>query len=116
MKISDFNQRVQAFQKVYKQKKDGELTAILEPGEWFWAKVTPLSFGLKPGRNDEMPGENHYEVVMIKKHNRYTRHACLSQVRCKHKILNIYTPWLDDEKNSCIKGLAIEGTQEEHDG
>ena len=116
MKISDFNQRVQGFYAHYKEEEDGDFTLTLEEGEWFWAKITPLSFQQNTSKDDAVPYQNRYEVVMLKTDSCNTRHAYLRQLRWNHKLLNIYTPWLEISGIACIKGLAKESIEEEHYG
>ncbi len=116
MKISDFNERLQGFYRNYKEEKDGDITITHDKSDWFWAKITPLPFQQKSPKSEGQQHKNHYEVSILKNHNSNTRHAYLTQLRWRHKLLEIYTPWLEFDNMSCIKGLAKESIGEEHDG
>ena len=116
MKISDFSERVQAFYGYHTEEDDGDFTLILKEGGWFWAKITPLSFQQNTTNDQAAPYQNRYEIVMRKKHISNTRHAYLTQLRWNHKLLDIYTPWLETSNLDCIKCLAKERTEEKNDG
>jgi hypothetical protein len=116
MKITDFNKRVQGFYAKYVEENDGDFTLTLEESKWLWVKITPLSFQQNMSKDEATTYQNRYEMTMQKTHNSNTRHACLRQLRWNHKLLTIYTPWLETSDMTCIKGLAKESVQEEHDG
>lgn len=116
MKISDFSERVQALYGDCKQEDDGDITLTLKEGEWFWAKITPLSFQQNTANDEAPPYQNRYEIVMRKKHTSNTRHAYLTQLRWNHKLLDKYTPWLETSESTCIRCLAKESDKEKQHG
>lgn len=67
MKISDFNERVQAFFIHERQEADGDLTQFFEEGGWYWAKITPQLGNFDLAKNEHTPWVNRYEVAMLKK-------------------------------------------------
>lgn len=116
MKISDFSERVQGFYAEYTEENDGDFSVNFKKGEWFWAKITPLPFPVNTAKDEGTFKQNRYEVVMLKIYNCHTRHAYLRRLRWNHKLLDIYTPWLENENKTCISGLAKERIEEEHYG
>ena len=116
MKISDFSERVQAFYEKWEEENDGDFTKILERGRWLWAKITPISPSSNMPEDKATVQKNRYEVTMHKRHICNTRHACLRQLGWNHKLLEIYTPWLETSDFTYVKCLAKECIEEEHDG
>jgi hypothetical protein len=116
MKISDFNERVQAFYAHERQEADGDLTQFFEEGGWYWAKITPQLGNFDLAKNETTPWVNRYEVAMLKNDICHTRHAYLRQLRWNYKLLDIYTPWLETRGKNYITGLAKERIKGEHYG
>jgi len=116
MKISDLNQRVQAFYENWREENDGDFTKILEREGWLWAKITPISPSLNLLESKSRAQANQYETTMHKKHIRNTRNAYLRQLGWNHKLLEIYTPWPETSDITYVKSLARECSEEEHNG
>lgn len=116
MKISDLNQRAQAFYEDWREENDGDFTKNLERGGWVWAKITPISPSVNFLENKSGAQGNRYEVSMHKNHISNTRNACLRQLGWNHKLLEIYTPWLEKRNISYVKSLARECNEGEHNG
>lgn len=116
MKITYLSERVQAFYEKWTEEDDGDFTKNLEPAGWFWAKITPISPPSNVPEDKAKAQRNRYEITMHKEHICNTRHACLRQLRWKHKLLEIYTQWLEIKGFPCVKCLAKECIEEEHDG
>lgn len=116
MKIGDFNERIQAFYEKWSEEDDGDFRKILEKGERFWAHISPISPSLNCPEDKAETQKNRYLVIMHKKHIRHTRHAYLRQLGWNHKLLDIYTPWLEIRGFPYVKCLAKECIEEENNG
>ena len=116
MKITDLSERVQVFQAIHGQEKDGEFTITYKPGGWFWARIYPKSHTEKVAASQAETYQNHYEVVMRKDDICHTGHAYVRRLRWKHKLLDIYTPWLETQCMSYVTGLAKAKTGENNNG
>lgn len=116
MKISDFNQRIQAFYEEWTEEKDGDFKKNLEKGGKFWARISPISPSLNASEDKAEIQKNRYSIIMHKNHIRNTRHAYLRWLRWNHKLLEIYTPWLEIKGNSHVKCLAKECIEETYNG
>ena len=66
MKITDLNERIQAFQAIHEEKDDGEFTVNYKPTGWLWAKITPQSYTTKEAKSQAETYQNRYTVVMRK--------------------------------------------------
>ena len=116
MKISDFNERIQAFYENWTEEKDGDFKKILDKGGRFWAHIIPISPSLNTSEDKSESQKNRYSITMHKKHISNTRHAYLRWLGWNHKLLEIYTPWLEIRGFSYVKCLAKECIEEEHNG
>ncbi len=116
MKITDLSERVQVFHAIHNEEADGEFTITYKPGGWFWARITPKSYTEKGGRSQAETYQNRYEVVMHMHDVSHTGHAYVSRLGWKHKLLDIYTPWLETQCMSYVTGLATAKTGENNHG
>lgn len=107
MKIANLSERIQAFRAIHDEKNDGELVIKYHPIGWFWARITPLAYTEKEAKNLAETCESRYEIVMRKKDIYHTRHAYISRLRWKHKLLDMYTPWREKCCKDYVLGLAL---------
>lgn len=116
MKISDFNERIQAFYEEWIEEDDGNFKKILESGGRFWAKITPIFPPLNSTESQAGIQKNRYFVIIHKNHICNTRHAYLRQLRWNHKSLEVCTQWLEIKGVPYVKCQAKELNKEETNG
>ena len=107
MKITALSERVQGFKAIHDEESDGEFKVKYVPIGWFWAKITPLAYAEKEAKNQAETCESRHEIVMRKKDICHTRHAYISRLLWKHKLLDMYTPWTEKYCKSYVSGLAL---------